>query len=91
MRCYNADSKHSLVTLEHFRRAVLDRSAEGGELALRLEEGGCAEVDELEAEVAVDDHVLVLDVAMNNAAVVQKRHRCHHLQQQQCDVTEVVE
>lgn len=67
------------VAREHLRAAVLHGAAEGGEDDVLAEHRRRAEVDELAAEILVDDHVLVLQIAVDDVVLVEVVHSADDL------------
>ena len=65
---------------EHFRRHIAERA--GNVLGRKILQAGNAhhaEIDQLERSVAFEDHVVGLDVAMDDAGAVQRRRAARQL------------
>lgn len=62
------------VARKHLRTAVLHGAAERGEDDVLPEHSRRTEVDELAAEVLIDDHVLVLQVAVDDVMLMEVVH-----------------
>lgn len=67
------------LALQHLGRSVVKRPAEGIILSALAKIGGAAKVDQLHGAVLVQNHILILDVAMHNLVNMQVLHRLYYL------------
>lgn len=68
------------VSQQNFRTAVFHGSTECSEQFPGHHVCGCTKVNQLDAEVLVENNVLILDVSMNDVKTVQVCHPSHYLQ-----------
>jgi len=72
-------SRDEPVAAQDFRTAVLHRAGERGKQLPVAEERRSTEVDQFDAELLVDNDVLVFDVAVYDAEGIEIRERRHQL------------